>query len=117
MKIVCCQLLHLSHLHVSKFELAKLNISIPCILLCRDALVCPSSDALRVCFERRGAESSLYTSAVQFLCVLFTEEAKRRSVGRVETRREPGSSLTEVLSSEPGELVCELLLEVTQTGV
>ncbi|KAI7792817.1 putative rotatin, partial [Triplophysa rosa] len=87
------------------------------------AVVCPSvsvalgkhwqqfSDALRVCLERRGAESSLYTSAMRFLCVLFTEEAKRRSVGRVETCGEPGSSLTEVLSSEPGEVVCELLLE------
>lgn len=114
MKIVCCQLLHLL---VSKFELPKLNISIPRVRLSRDALVCPSSDALRVCLERRGAESSLYASAMQFLCVLFNEEAKRRSGGHVETSGEPGSSLTKVLSLEPGELVCELLLEVIQTGV
>nr|XP_055038257.1 rotatin isoform X4 [Misgurnus anguillicaudatus] len=71
------------------------------------------SDALRACLEQWGAESSLYTSALQFLSVLFTKEAKRRSGGHVDNRAtgEPGSSLSEVLSSEPGELMCEMLLE------
>ncbi|XP_050954183.1 rotatin isoform X4 [Labeo rohita] len=67
------------------------------------------SETLRVCLDQSGAESSLYTSTLQFLCVLFTEEAKRRSGGHTEDQA--SSSLTAVLSSEPGEVTCELLLE------
>uniref|UniRef100_A0A671MLB4 Rotatin N-terminal domain-containing protein n=1 Tax=Sinocyclocheilus anshuiensis TaxID=1608454 RepID=A0A671MLB4_9TELE len=67
------------------------------------------SDTLQVCLDQSGAESSLYTSTLHFLCVLFTEEAKRRSGGHTEDRA--SSSLTAVLSSEPGEVICELLLE------
>ncbi|KTF98682.1 hypothetical protein cypCar_00020318, partial [Cyprinus carpio] len=67
------------------------------------------SDTLRVCLDQSGAESSLYTSTLHFLCVLFTEEAKRRSGGHTEDRA--GSLLTAVLSSESGEVICELLLK------
>ncbi|RXN08558.1 rotatin isoform X1 [Labeo rohita] len=67
------------------------------------------TETLRVCLDQSGAESSLYTSTLQFLCVLFTEEAKRRSGGHTEDQA--SSSLTAVLSSEPGEVTCELLLE------
>uniref|UniRef100_A0A673N809 Rotatin-like n=1 Tax=Sinocyclocheilus rhinocerous TaxID=307959 RepID=A0A673N809_9TELE len=95
-------------------------------LLCRNqAAVGPSvgvalgklwqhfSDTLRVCLNQSGTESSLYTSTLHFLCVLFTEEAKSRSEGHTEDQasKAPSSSLTAVLSSEPGEVMCELLLE------
>lgn len=71
------------------------------------------SDTIRVCLNQSGAESSLYTSTLHFLCVLFTEEAKRRSGGHTGdlTSKGPSSSLTAVLSFEPGEVMCELLLE------
>lgn len=77
---------------------------------------CLATDTIRVCLSQSGTESSLYTSTMHFLCVLFTEEAKRRSGGHTEdlTSKGPSSSLTAVISSEPGEVMCELLLEVTQ---
>ncbi|XP_051970542.1 rotatin isoform X1 [Xyrauchen texanus] len=69
------------------------------------------SDTVQVCLEHGGAESPIYTSAMQFLCVLFTEESKRRSGGHKEDQPSSRSTLTAVLSSEPGEAMCKLLLE------
>lgn len=71
------------------------------------------SDTIRVCLNQSCAESFLYTSTLHFLCVLFTEETKRTSGGHTEdlTSKGPNSSLTVVLSLEPGEVMCELLLE------
>ncbi|TRY91578.1 hypothetical protein DNTS_014479 [Danionella cerebrum] len=68
----------------------------------------PFSETLRVCLGR-SSEASLFTSTLNFLCVLFSEEAKRRSGGHVDDQN--GSLMTAVLSSEPAEVICELLLE------
>ncbi|GAA6068020.1 rotatin isoform X1, partial [Tachysurus ichikawai] len=65
------------------------------------------SDTIRVCVDRCGSESSLYAVSAQFLCVLFSEEAKTRA-----TSEEKSASLTAVLNSKSGEELCEVLLEV-----
>lgn len=57
--------------------------------------------------DQSGSDSSLYTVAAQFLCVLFSEEAKKRG-----TSEEKSAPLTAALNSESGEKLCELLLEV-----
>lgn len=45
--------------------------------------------------------------SAQFLCVLLSEEAKKRG-----TSGEKSASLIAALNSESGEKLCELLLEV-----
>ncbi|XP_060717775.1 rotatin isoform X2 [Tachysurus vachellii] len=64
------------------------------------------SDTIRVCVDRCGSESSLYAVSAQFLCVLFSEEAKTRA-----TSEEKSASLSAVLNSKSGEELCEVLLE------
>ncbi|XP_056306497.1 rotatin isoform X1 [Danio aesculapii] len=67
------------------------------------------SDSLGVCLDQSYGESSLCTSTLHFLCVLFSDEAKRRTGGHMEDLS--SSSITAVLTSESGEVICELLLE------
>ncbi|XP_053343881.1 rotatin [Clarias gariepinus] len=64
------------------------------------------SETIRACVDQSGSDSSLYTVAAQFLCVLFSEEAKKRG-----TSEEKSAPLTAALNSESGEKLCELLLE------
>ncbi|TSK98361.1 Rotatin [Bagarius yarrelli] len=64
------------------------------------------SDTICACMEQRSMDSSLYTVSAQFLCVLFSEEAKTRG-----TKEEKSAHLTAALNSESGEKLCELLLE------
>ncbi|KAB5533141.1 hypothetical protein PHYPO_G00128390 [Pangasianodon hypophthalmus] len=64
------------------------------------------SDTIRTCVDQCGSDSSLYNVSAQFLCVLFSEEAKKRG-----TSEEKSASLTAALNSESGEKLCELLLE------
>lgn len=61
-----------------------------------------------MCVDQCGSDSSLYSTCAQFLCVVFSEEAKTR-----EMAEEKWSSLTATLNSESGVQLCELLLEVT----
>ncbi|XP_053467742.1 rotatin isoform X3 [Ictalurus furcatus] len=68
------------------------------------------SDTIRACVDQCGADPSLYTVSAQFLCVVFSEEAKKRG-----TRLERSASLTAALNSQSGEQLCELLLEYDKT--
>ncbi|XP_046689537.1 rotatin isoform X1 [Silurus meridionalis] len=64
------------------------------------------SDTVRACVDQCGSDSSLYTASAQFLCVLFSEEAKKRGTGE-----DKSASLTVALNTESGEKLCGLLLE------
>ncbi|XP_062841406.1 rotatin isoform X2 [Trichomycterus rosablanca] len=65
------------------------------------------SDTVSVCIERSGSDASLYTSCMNFLCVLFSEETKERGTSAESST----SPLGVALASEPGEKLCELLLQ------
>lgn len=70
-----------------------------------------SIETIRTCVDQCGSASWLYTASAQFLCVLFSEEAKKRG-----TSAEKSASLSAALNSESGEKLCELLLEVKLSG-
>ncbi|XP_072544678.1 rotatin isoform X2 [Salminus brasiliensis] len=65
------------------------------------------SETVRMCVGLWGSEPSLYTTCLHFLCVLFTQEAKKRGQC-VELSR---NALSAVLHGEPAEQLCEMLLE------
>ncbi|XP_060755970.1 rotatin isoform X2 [Neoarius graeffei] len=64
------------------------------------------SDTIHACVDQCSSDSSLYTVSAQFLCVVFSEEIKKRG-----TSEEKSASLTAALNSKSGEKLCELLLE------
>ncbi|XP_022539517.2 rotatin isoform X1 [Astyanax mexicanus] len=65
------------------------------------------SDTVQVCVGLWGSEPSLYTSCLHFLCVLFSQEAKKRGQNPESSR----NALSAALHGEPAEQLCEMLLE------
>lgn len=75
--------------------------------------VCPFSATISLCVDQRSSGPGLCTSALHFLSVVLSEEAKRRDqevTGQLTPDRR--SRLAELLNGTPGEQLCELLLQV-----
>lgn len=70
----------------------------------------PPAGTLSVCVSEKPAEPLLHTAALQFLCAIFTEEAKLRSREVTNTKRD--TSLSNILQSPAAGELCELLLQV-----
>ena len=53
-------------------------------------------------------------AALDFLCVLLSEETNRRSLKVTPATPDPVTPLSEALNGAPGGQMCELLLQVPQ---
>ncbi|CAJ1082277.1 rotatin isoform X2 [Xyrichtys novacula] len=64
---------------------------------------------LSVCVNEKLPDPFLHTVALQFLCAIFTEEAKNQGVD--VTNSKPASALSDVVNGPPASQLCELLLQ------
>ena len=70
-----------------------------------------SPGTLAVCVNNSAVDPGLHTVALQFLCVLFSEETKRSGV-----RDDPGvtSDMSAALDGPGASDLCDLLLQVAR---
>lgn len=85
------------------------------ILLPSFSFLCPSTETLAVCVNEKTANPQLHTAALQFLCAVFTEETKARSIGDMASNRKPAAALCDVVRSPSAGQLCDLLLQVCRT--
>ncbi|KAI4902317.1 hypothetical protein NFI96_016186, partial [Prochilodus magdalenae] len=65
------------------------------------------SDTVCVCVGLWGSKPLLYVACLNFLCALFSQEAKKRG----QIAENSTAALSAILSGEPAEQLCEILLE------
>lgn len=88
---------------------------IQCVLLCH-SFSHVSAGTLSVCVNEKTAGPLLHTVALQFLCTVFTEETKSRSVEVTNTNSQHATALTEIVIGPSASQLCELLLQVCGGG-
>ncbi|MBN3295227.1 RTTN protein, partial [Amia calva] len=66
---------------------------------------------ISICVDLSSTHSSLYTSALQFLSVVLSEEAKRQLVNPAQLNSVQKTSLTEILNGSSGSQLCEVILQ------
>ncbi|KAM6977649.1 rotatin [Aplochiton taeniatus] len=69
------------------------------------------SGTLAACVNEEWSDRPLHAAALQFLCVLFSEEAKRGSLEVATATPEPLSALSDTLQGPSADELCELLLQ------
>uniref|UniRef100_A0A667ZBX6 Rotatin n=1 Tax=Myripristis murdjan TaxID=586833 RepID=A0A667ZBX6_9TELE len=69
------------------------------------------AETLSVCVNEKFSEPLLHTVALQFICVLFSEETKRQSLEVNTPASRCVSALSDILNGPPASQLCELLLQ------
>lgn len=76
------------------------------------SLLLPSAETLSVCVSEQTADPQLHTAALQFLCTVFTEETKSRSVRDTTLNCKPAPLLCDLIRGQSAGQFCDLLLQV-----
>ncbi|XP_056220936.1 rotatin [Seriola aureovittata] len=66
---------------------------------------------LSVCVTEKFADPLLHTVALQFLCTIFTEEAKSRGVEATTPNSKYAAALSDIVNGPSASQLCELLLQ------
>lgn len=77
---------------------------------------CVPAGTLSVCVTEKFAEPLLHTVALQFLCTIFTEEAKSRSGEATAPDSKYAAALSDIMNGPSASQLCELLLQVGRGG-
>ncbi|KAG7488553.1 hypothetical protein MATL_G00035790 [Megalops atlanticus] len=72
----------------------------------------PFSGTVSICVQLSATEPALYSAVLQFLTVVLSEEARRRSQDITQpSNPAPATALSALLSDSPGRHLCEVILE------